>query len=464
MLPLKVKEILESTSGKLIKGNKEEEIFNFSTDTRALKKGDFFIPLAGENFDGHNFIKDAVLKEAQGILFSREIEKKKFNILIQVPDTKIALMRIAGFYRNKFSFTSIGVTGSNGKTTTKDLISHILKRKYLVLKSQENFNNEIGISKTLLKLNPSYQIGVFELAMRAPGEIKELAKIIKPEIAVITNIGESHLEFMKSKKIIAKSKAEILESLPPNGLAVLPKEDYYFKFLSSFFKGKIISFGLKSGNIKLIKFKNLFWNGYKFKVEFKNEVFDIELPLLGKHNILNALAAIITAKTLGMENDEIRESLLSFKLSSKRMEKILLKNEIILINDAYNASPASMRSALAALASLRVKGRKIAILGDMKELGKIEKKAHLEIGKFVRRSKFNLLITVGLLGELIARGAKEAGFLNKNIFICKNKQEALNILLDKLKEKDLILIKGSRKMQLEEIADYLIKRDKNVKF
>ncbi len=383
-----------------------------SIDTRTIKAGDTFIPIKGKNFDGRDFIPAALKKGAS---------------VLKVKNGLKALQDIAACHRQKFNIPIIGVTGSSGKTTTKDMITSILSQELKTLKNEENLNNEIGVPMTLLKLKKEHQAAVIEMAMQKLGELELLAKIVKPTIAVITNIGEAHLKYLKTKRNIAKAKSEILKFLQKGDWAVLPSDDQYTKFLCK--KAP------KGVNTKLFGIENV----------VNNEKFLKYIPLPGRHNIYNALAAIKVAKILKIKDSSIIAGLKKFKPSSKRMEFIKLKNKATLINDSYNANPSSMRAALLTLAGLKAK-RRIAVLGDMLELGSSAKSAHKKTGNLVRKLGIDVLITVGKL----SRGMK-GDFHYTNPHLAAKKLKTI------IKPRDIILVKGSRGIKMEaavvELAD-----------
>ncbi|MBU0572892.1 MAG: UDP-N-acetylmuramoyl-tripeptide--D-alanyl-D-alanine ligase [Candidatus Margulisbacteria bacterium] len=394
---------------------------NISIDTRTINKGDLFIPIKGPNFDGRDFIKEAKRKGAR------------------VLDTKNGLkdlQKMAKEHRDKFDIPVIGITGSSGKTTTKDMLASILSQKYNTLKNMENHNNEIGVPLTLLKLKPSHQAAVVEMGMQGLGEIKLLGDIARPDIVIITNVGEAHLGLLKSKANIARAKAEILKYLQKGDLAVLPADDHHIKFLrKSVPKGVTIkTFGRRD-----------------FET-YKNILKSIPLP--GNHNKLNALAAIRVAEELGLKKKDIIAGLKKFKPSSKRMEFIKTKKGYWIINDTYNANPSSMEAAISVLASTlapsSVEGpnalRTIALIGDMLELGKYAKAAHQRIGRFARKQGIDIIISVGKLSKAV-----------KSDFHYTDTRQAAKAIKKMLKKGDVILAKASRSLRLEEVVDHLRK-------
>ena len=420
-----------------------------------------FIPIVGKRFDGHEFVTEALKGGAAGALVSkRSTGLPAGKVVIKVADTLKALQDIARYHRQKFKIPFIGITGSSGKTTTKDMLASILSVEGKTLKSEENYNNEIGVPLTLLKLDKTHKFAVIEIAMQAKGEIDELARIVLPKVAVITNVGEAHIQYLKSKKNIARVKAEVLKYLKGGGFAILNFDDDHFQFLKTKTKGaKIISYGLNKK--ALVHASDISKKDHRasFMLNYKDISIKIDLPLPGTHNIYNALAAAAAALGLGIRPTSIQKGLAKFKLSSKRMD-IRTYQGIRVINDSYNANPSSMKAALSVLSEQGpVVGakppRRIAVLGDMLELGHISKKAHLDIGKFAAGKHIDILVTKGYLSKDIASGAREAGL--KKVYSSRSNEQACRILKKIVRPNDVLLIKGSRGMKMEEIADRLTK-------
>lgn len=462
----KIRELIEAVSGKIIQGDQNCLIKRIYIDSRTLIPGDLFFAIIGPNFDGHDFIIEAFRKGAVGavvckgastLLQNEQIEKNK--IIIEVKDTLSALQDWSKHYKNKFKTFNICVTGSNGKTTTKEIIAHILSQKFPLLKTSGNYNNEIGIPLTLLQLNKSHKILVVEMGMRGLGEIKSLTNFIPPDLAVITNIGEAHIGLLGSKDNIFKAKSELLQSLDKDGIAIINRDDLYFlKTLGIVKKKKVYTFGIENKsdfmakNIRIVSDK-----GIRFSLEVQNSKSrEIYFPLLGRHNIYNALAAAAAAFALGMELDLIERGLSSFKPLDLHMQLSNFYKGIKILNDSYNASPLSVKSALETLAEVAQNNRKIAILGDMLELGEKTDFYHQEIGKEVAKLSIDLLITVGPGGKIIAQYSQEEGMAEEKVISFK-KNEKINLakkLLNLTKPGDFILLKGSREMKMEEILEF----------
>jgi UDP-N-acetylmuramoyl-tripeptide--D-alanyl-D-alanine ligase len=446
-----IDEVLSATEGTLKQGL-ASRFSGVSTDSRNIKKGELFIPLIGERFNGHKFIVPAVKKGASASLSSRKIKLPVNITLISVKDTLKAFHQIARSYRKRFNIPFIGVTGSSGKTTTKDMLASILSISGKTLKTEENYNNEIGVPKTLLLLKKIHKYAVIEMAMQGLGEIEELAWMAGPNIAVITNIGSAHMEHLKSAGNILKAKSEILKFQNKKDIAILPADDKYFNYLKKKAEGKVISFGIDSPadvKAKEIRFRG---DSTSFIIEIRAFKVRVALPLPGKHNIYDALAAAASAYALGIAPSKIKRGLEKFKLSSKRLN-IVYSNNIRIIDDTYNANPDSMAASLNILENYPP--RRIAVLGDMFELGSIARKSHENIGKLAANLNIEELITVGKLSKYTAKSAASNGL--RNVHIARSNNEAIKIIKNILKPDDTILIKGSRGMHLEDIVERLKK-------
>ncbi|MEK7868053.1 MAG: UDP-N-acetylmuramoyl-tripeptide--D-alanyl-D-alanine ligase [Candidatus Omnitrophota bacterium] len=446
-----VRDILTAVKGKLLSGNMEEILTGVSTDTRKIKKGELFLAIKGDRFDGHSFILDAVSKGAGGVLVQEGgITNANFKLpdvsFILVNDSVKALGNIGNFHRSRFTIPIIGITGSNGKTTTKEMTAAILSKKFNTLKNFGTENNNIGVPLTLMRLNSEHNIAVLEMGTNHLGEIRWLSEIAKPTIAIITNIGPSHLEYLEDVDTVLKAKVEILEHMDKDAKLILNADDEYLKKIKT--NLKTVWFGFdKEADFYADKI-NLEPDGVNFRLNGK---WDISLGVLGRHNVYNALSAIACAWDFGISIDEIKDALKEFRVPNMRME-VKRFGDIKIINDTYNANPQSMKQAIETLRDMTTEGRKILIAGDMLELGTFSGRFHHLVGKQAAESGIDLIVAVGKLAEHIGKGAQEAGMSDRKIKLCAVMKEARKKVATLIKKGDTILIKGSRAMKMEEIV------------
>lgn len=429
-----------------------KQITGIATDSRKLQSGNMFVALRGENFDGHDYAETAV-KNGAAIVLSHQ--KLSHNIpYLLVEDTQIALHRLAKYYKSKFKIPFIAVTGSSGKTTTKDMIASILSEKYNVLKTDGNFNNAIGLPLTLFKLEKSHEICVLEMGMNSLGEIEVLADIVRPDVGVITNIGTAHIEKLKNRESILKAKAEIFTYFDSGNTAVINGDNDMLKKLHDK-PYKIIRYGMDSHNdLRAINIVEKGEAGISFDVIYERKASNYQVHMPGIHNVYNALSAISIALMYGLTKNEIDEGLKNFKPSKMRMEVFNGIMNTKIINDAYNANPDSMQAAINVLASMEALGRKVCILGDMFELGEFSKEGHRLVGKFAAENNVEVIIAVGKMSGEIIKGAKMFG-ANIMLYSFDCITEVIVNLKDIIKYNDIILIKGSRGMYMENIVESL---------
>lgn len=456
-MSISANELLRVTGGQLgddAKGD-QTRARGVSIDSRSIKEGNLFVAIQGERFDGHQFVPEAVNKGASMVVIAKEKmnqvkrEKLKGISILLVGDTKKALRDIASWHRSKFEVPAVAVTGTNGKTTTKDMIAEVLSSKFKVLKSIKSYNNLVGVPLTLFELDQDTQVLVLELGMSHPKEIEMLTRIAKPNLGVITNIGPAHLESMQNLEKIAKAKFELLDNMPSPHTSVLNADDQFLTKRIQKGKEKTISFAIRNKADFQANEINLTGEGYiSFRVNGKHR---INLKLLGEHNVYNALAAFAVGSLLGVEEGKMKSRLESYKPSEFRMELVRL-GSIRIVNDSYNANPVSLANALKTLRQMKSKGRKIAVLGDMLELGEKTLDYHLELGRAVAESGIDLLLTVGDHSPAIGQGARDFGMNRRSIFAFENNERVTSYLLQNLQAGDLVLIKGSRRMKLEEVV------------
>ncbi len=445
-----LKEILEKIERMEIKG--------VSIDSRTIRNGELFVAIKGDRFDGHDFVPEVIQKGAWGALVARAALEDRHSILgglkniLPVEDTLTALQEMAYNHRRKFAVPVVGITGSNGKTTTKEMLAGILRQQGPVLKNEGNLNNHIGVPLTLLRLNAGHTAAVVEMGMSALGEIDTLARFVGPDVGVITNIGPAHLEFLKSMDLVAQAKGELLGRLKPGGTAVLNADDHYFDTLKKKFSGRVLSFGIdKRSDVRASDLRQE-KNFTDFTIKSDGSTANVRLRAVGKHNIANALAAAAAALAVGMSIDVVKRGLDDFTPAAMRSELRLVQGRTMLV-DCYNANPASMEAALATLISLKSGGTTIAVIGDMLELGKAAVDAHRTIGKTIARLGVDLVITLGPLAKQAGQGAIDAGMPKDRVLEAGSQAEAAALLKKMSRPGDTVLIKGSRGMKMEKILE-----------
>jgi len=449
-------DVVRACRGRLLQGWRDWKIRGISTDSRTLLPGELFVALPGERFDGHEFIGQALARKAIGVVvkegWTGRTAGREFA-RIEVEDTICALGMMAGAYRSHYFLPVVAITGSCGKTITKELTASVLSTQKRVLKNPGSFNNHIGLPLTLFNLSVNHEVAVVELGASRVGEIRYLSQICQPTIGVITNIGDAHLGYFGSRQEITRAKGELLEFIPEEGHTLLNADDSQTKELRSRCRAKVITFGInQNADVKATRVEFQGRKGMYFCI---NEEVDIHLPLPGIHSVYNALAAAAVARILGYQWDSIKSGLeKTGSAVSLRTEISYLLEGIILINDAYNANPQSMQASLEVLDQL-ADGRKIAVLGDMLELGPEEIKAHYQLGKLVASKKIDYFFAVGERSAICAQAARKEGMKNDRVISCQSNKQALKMLIPVIRPGDTILVKGSRRMRMEEITSEL---------
>ncbi|MCL5289576.1 MAG: UDP-N-acetylmuramoyl-tripeptide--D-alanyl-D-alanine ligase [Bacillota bacterium] len=455
MLPYTIDKIAEVTGGTLLQGDPAAQPAGVCTDSRRTKNGDLFVALKGRQADGHEFVAKALEQGAAALLVSQKIQDVPAGVpAVLVTDTLQALQQLAVHNRARLNIPVVAVTGSNGKTSTKDMIASVLNTRYNTLKTEGNYNNELGLPLTLLNLTEKHEAAVVEMGMRGPGEIDFLARLAKPTGAVITNIGEAHLERLGSVKNIALAKTEMLEHIGEAGFAILNADSPFLRELASRCRGKVWLYSLQGpADIRGSSLRPE-GSGIRYQIEYPGGQGEIRLPVPGSHNVMNSMAAVGVGLQLGLQFEEIARGLARAALTHMRLEIVNL-NAMTVINDTYNANPSSAKAALQVLQETAA-GRKIAVLGNMFELGALEQSGHREVGEAAADLAVDYLVTVGNLAQWIAQGGRKAGLATEKIRQCENNAEAVKVLKDILKPGDTILVKGSRGMRMEEIVKELI--------
>ncbi|WP_416829374.1 UDP-N-acetylmuramoyl-tripeptide--D-alanyl-D-alanine ligase [Ectobacillus polymachus] len=435
---------------------KNVRIKGVSIDSRSIQQGNLYIPIQGERFDGHSFVANAVANGAVATFWKKDVPSPPTNIpVIFVEDTLEALQALAYEYRSQLRIRVIGITGSNGKTSTKDILTSILATTYKVQKTEGNLNNHIGLPLTILRLEEDTEMAVIEMGMSNFGEIEFLSKLARPNAAIITNIGESHLMDLGSREGIAIAKTEIVQGLQPDGLFVYNGDEPLLgeRVPQLEIKAKIATFGDNSTNDYFPTRIVTKENGTEFSI---NQASDLSffIPALGKHNVYNSLACIAIASFFGVTWESMKEGLARLQMTRMRSEIIHTADGLTIINDAYNASPTSMKAALAIMKDLHGYDKKIVVLGNMLELGDQEEQFHHEVGTCIDPQVVDYVFTYGELGKHIAQGANEH-FAKERVMSFTDKEELASALRKVVSPQDVVLLKASRGMKLEELIPLL---------
>lgn len=443
-------QVLAATGGSL-KGLSAATAFSgVSTDTRTLKAGDLFVALKGEKFDAHDFLDKAAAAGAAGVVVHNDaVAVPRGVTAVLVADTLVALQELAGYHRRRFTLPVVGITGSNGKTTTKDMVAAVLASRFKVLKTEANFNNDIGLPLTLLNLDASHTAAVVEMGMRGGGQIARLAAVARPTVAVITNVGETHVEVLGSIDNIAAAKGELVEAIGADGLAILNADQPLVAAMQAKTPARKLFYGLgPAADVRAVNVA-IGRRETAFECQAAGGSFAVTLPAVGRHNVYNALAAIAAGLGLGLSHDEIRSGLATFAASPMRLH-IETIGDYTVINDAYNASPLSMHAAIDTLRTV-APGRMVAVLGDMLELGEMAEATHKRVGEELADAGVQVVITVGHFARYIAAAAL-AGGVDVTV-ACGGHAEAQEALRKLLRPGDMVLIKGSRGMKMEKMLE-----------
>ncbi len=466
MLRLSAQTLTEIVGGKPLVGSGDVMVGGISTDSRAVEPGNLFVAFDGERVDGHDYLGVALQSGARALMITRsdamnsalaELADSRGAYVVLVDSALRAVQDLAAAHRARLSCPVVGVTGSTGKTTTKDFLSAVLMSKWKTVATSGNQNNELGVPLIVLRAEADTDVLVVEMAMRGPGQIADLCRIARPSHGLITNVGTSHIELLGSQEAVARAKAELLESLPSDGVAFLNADDDFSQTQSRLSAAPVITYGLsvdadvRAENVLVDEASQA-----SFDLLAQGSCEQVSLAVPGRHNVYNALAAAAVGLSLGLSLKEVAQGLTLAESSAMRMQLFLSAAGVTVINDAYNANPTSMRAALEALAEMGTTGKRVAVLGDMAELGTLTELAHFQMGERVAELPIDALVTVGVKARHIADGARAAGMDAGTLRPCVTVEEASEVLDDLLVAGDVVLVKASRVMGLECIVEGIV--------
>lgn len=460
-----VKDILQDTQGTLWHGDATQRVCGISIDSRTVQAGELFVALRGERLDGHQFVPEALRRGAAAVLVAATAAlptplstlPSGSPAVIRVADTLVALQDLARAHRRRFGGTVIAVTGSNGKTTVKEMAAAVLQTRYSTFKAYGNLNNHIGLPLTLLRMELTHEMAVLELGMNHLGEIRHLGAVVQPHIGVITNIGLAHVGYLGSIERIQQAKGELLETLEPEGMAIVNADDSRALALGRRFSGRVITFGQgMEADVRGRLQEDGGLHGLRCELLLAGGRWEVCLATPGAHNLLNALAAAAVGTALHVPATDIIAGLQTYRGIYGRLAIRHGQGEVTLIDDTYNANPQSVRAALDFLARLPTTGRRLAVLGDMLELGEAAPALHREVGVRVAASQVQHLIALGALAQEIAHGARRAGMSPTQVHVTTEQQEVLTLVERLRRPGDVILLKGSRGMAMEHLVRALV--------
>jgi UDP-N-acetylmuramoyl-tripeptide--D-alanyl-D-alanine ligase len=466
MLAVTADKLAHAVGGRLVSGSSAVRVTGIAIDSRTVQPGDAFVALPGDHHDGHEFVQDVLSRGASAVLITRplaEVEglcEAAMSVgaaVVEADDALIAVQELASWQRDRLAAIVVGVTGSTGKTTTKDMLTSVLRLRRRTVATTGNRNNELGAPLTILEADADTEVLVVEMAMRGLGQIARLADITRPAIGLVTNVGQSHIEVVGSEDAIAEAKGELVAAIPPGGLVVLNADDARSSELAARAQASVRRYGLgpeadvRAENVTLDEMSHP-----SFDLVVGGGRVAVTLPLPGRHNVYNALAAAAVALELGIGLDTVAEGLSAATVTDMRMQTFVTASGTTVVNDAYNANPSSMRAAIDTLAAMTADGRRIAVLGDMAELGSYTDLAHFRIGEYVASSGVEALVTVGERATRIAEGARAAGMPATSIDAFASVDAAGDSLSSAVRSGDVVLVKASRVMGLERLVDGLV--------
>lgn len=466
MLMIDARTMVMVTGGELLAGAGDVVVSDVVIDSRHTTPGCAFLALAGERSDGHEFCSAALERGARALIVSKDPESladvialadERDAVVLRVADGVKALQDLAAYHRSRLQCEVVGITGSTGKTTTKDFVHAALGAPLRVVCTEGNRNNELGVPLTILRAGMDTDVLIVEMGMRGEGEIAALCEIARPSLGLITNVGTSHIEILGTQDAVARAKGELVRSLPSGGCAFLNGDDGFTDLIAQWTDATVVRWGLSEACDVSADDIEVDAEGHpSFTLTAPQGEVRIDLPVPGRHNIYNALAAAAISLYLGVSTEAIAAGLHDASLSAMRMQVFESASGITVINDAYNANPVSMRAAVETLAEMQTSGQRVAVLGDMAELGSLTEIAHFRIGEQVARLPIDVLVTVGPRAERIAQGARAEGMAAENVRQCAQVPEAVEVLDDLLAPGDVVLVKASRVMGLEAVAEGIV--------
>lgn len=463
-----VEMLVEQTDGILLFGEPSWIVSGLAIDSRRVEPGAAFVAFSGEVTDGHDHLDAAIENGSRALIVtvgSEDLSEEIFEraaasetAIVQVEDALRAVQDLARAHRRRLRSTVVAITGSTGKTTTKDLVKAVLAAKYRTLATEGNQNNELGVPLTILAADANTEMLVVEMGMRGAGQIAELCDIAEPDHGLVTNVGTSHIEILGSESAIASAKGELVESLKPEGRAYLNGDDARTAGLSVRSTARVTTYGLGStSDVYATDIDLDEMSRPSFTATLASgESHGIHLTVSGRHNVYNALAALAVGEALDVPIEDMATALSNASMTAMRMEVFRTAGGLTILNDAYNANPTSMRAAIDTLAGMRGEGRRVAVLGDMFELGSFSELAHFRLGGYVADAGIDLLVTVGPLARRIAEGAKASGMAAEAVHPCEDVFDALDLLGEKVGVDDVVLVKASRAMSLERVVEGLV--------
>lgn len=449
-------EIARATGARVSDGKGKAKLATIGIDTRRLPANSLFVAIPGVHFDGHDFLGDAMASGAKAALVRRGATVPDGLVKLEVDDTVKALGDIASWWRKRFDAPCVAITGSNGKSTTKEMVSAIVETLGPVLKTEGNFNNLIGLPLTVFRWDDDHRVAILEMGMNAPGEIRRLSEIARPDVGLITNVTAAHLEKLHTVEAVARAKGELFESMGKDTIAVVNAEDHWVREMATLHAGEKICFGMQNDcDVRFLHMETNGLDGMDLALSIREKEHRVRLSVPGAHNVMNALAAVAVGVALGIDGDEAVGKISEFHPMSMRFERVQLANGVRVVNDSYNANPESMRAAFRTVGAAKRSGRFIAALGDMLELGEQSSELHRKVGEGAVELGVNELYVVGDFAGELAAGAESAGLAESSIHICEDSEQLCRLVEEEIKAGDVLLVKGSRGMRMERLVEHL---------